>query len=114
MKKQAGRERGHVSALRLALAQCPGVSVNTKFNNVSFQVNGKVFAFSRPAGVAMKLPEPRIRQLLEQRSAEFLVMGKRTMREWLLLRLPAKGRIADEDLQLLREAKEFVAGLLRS
>ena len=110
--KKAGRstraEPGHVPALREALGTWPGVSVHSKFGNASFQAGKKVFAFTRPEGVAMKLPEERIRSVMEQRDADFLVMGKRTMREWMLLRLD--GRITAPDLDLLREAKNFVAG----
>lgn len=101
-------EPGHVPALREALGAWPGVSVHSKFGNASFQAGKKVFAFTRPEGVAMKLPEERIRSVMEDRDAEFLVMGKKTMREWMLLRLD--GRITAPDLELLREAKNFVAG----
>jgi len=46
-----------------------------------------MFAFTRPDGVAMKLPEERVRSLVESRDdASFLVMGTKTMREWLMLR----------------------------
>lgn len=101
-------EPGHVPALREALGAWPGVSVQSKFGNASFQAGKKVFAFTRPEGVAMKLPEERIRSVIEHRDAEFLVMGTRTMREWMLLRL--EGRITAPDLELLRESKKFVAG----
>ena len=104
-------EPGHVLALREALATWPGISVHSKFGNASFQVGKKVFAFTRPEGVAMKLPEERIRSVMEQCDADFLVMGPRTMREWMLLRLPQDGRLTRQDLELLREAKKFVAGL---
>lgn len=104
-------EREHVVALRAALADWAKVSIHNKFGNASFQTGAKVFAFTRPEGVAMKLPESRIRALIEERKAEFLVMGKRTMREWMLLRLPETGKLSSEDLKLLREAKDFVAGL---
>lgn len=58
----------------------------------------------------MKLPEERIRFVVEHRDADFLVMGPRTMREWMLLRLPKTGKVTAQDLELLREAKSFVAG----
>jgi hypothetical protein len=109
---QKGRaEREHVVALRAALADWPGVSIHSKFGSASFQTGGKVFAFTRPEGVAMKLPEARVRGLVEKGQAEFLVMGKRTMREWMVLRVTEKGKFSQQDLKLLREAKEFVAGL---
>lgn len=104
-------EREHVVALRAALTGWPDISIQSKFGNASFQTEAKVFAFTRPDGVAMKLPESRIRALIEEGKAEFLVMGKRTMREWMLLRLPETGKLSNEDLKLLREAKDFVAGL---
>ena len=88
--QKTGAEREHVIALRAALADWPEVSTHSKFGNASFQTGAKVFAFTRPEGIAMKLPESRIRALVEKRQVEFLVMGKRTMREWMLLRLPQR------------------------
>lgn len=91
-----------------ALGKWRGVMVQSKAGGASFLIGKKVFAFTRSEGIALKLPEARIRLLLQERDATFLVMGKRTMREWLSLRLGQN--VGNEDLARLREAMEFVAG----
>lgn len=77
-------------------------------SGVMFMTGGTVFAFTRPAGIAMKLPEARIREIMETRDASFLVMGTKTMREWVLVeyRGPADYR---KDGKLLEEAMKFAA-----
>ncbi len=89
------------------LSSVPGSAVSWKFHNASFDAGGKVFAFTRPAGMAMKLPEARIRQLVESDGAANLVMGKRTMREWVVV--PADDTASL--LPLLKEAAAFVTSL---
>jgi hypothetical protein len=101
-------EPPYLQSLCSSVEQWRGATVQRKAGGASLLVGGKVFAFTRPGGIAMKLPENRIRALLTEREAGFLVMGKRTMREWMLLRLDSTVR--KEDLGLLREAMEFVAG----
>ncbi|MEV4110952.1 hypothetical protein [Nonomuraea sp. NPDC049695] len=57
----------------------------------------------------LKLPAERARELVEEGTAEVMVMGARRMREWVALRSP------DEDLwrRLLTEAADHVASLPR-
>ena len=86
----------------------PQVEVRWKLHHASFLIGGKVFAFTRPEGVVLKLPEERIHALTQTRNAEFLVMGKRTMREWVLLRYAHHAECA-EDGMLLEEALRFVS-----
>jgi hypothetical protein len=69
----------------------PQASVVRKPSGAMFQIGTKIFAFTRPEGVAMKLPEVRIAKLAEIRDASFLVMGTKTMREWVLLRYSSPG-----------------------
>jgi len=57
----------------------------------------------------MKLPEPRIRRLMAERDVTFLKMGKRTMREWALVKLAPTAEIQNEHLELLREAMRFAS-----
>ena len=60
-----------------------------------YQAGTKIFAFTRPDGIAMKLPKERVAELVESRAdASFLVMGTKTMREWLMLRYAARAIIA--------------------
>jgi hypothetical protein len=88
----------------------PQASVVRKPSGAMFQIGTKIFAFTRPEGVAMKLPEARIAQLVEIRDASFLVMGTKTMREWVLLRYSSPGDYL-KDGKLFGEALNFVASL---
>jgi hypothetical protein len=88
----------------------PQTSVVRKPSGAMFQIGTKIFAFTRPDGVAMKLPEVRIAKLLEIRDASFLVMGTKTMREWVLLRYSSPGDYL-KDGKLFGEALNFVASL---
>jgi len=90
----------------------PEASVVRKPSGAMFQIGTKIFAFTRPEGVAMKLPETRIAKLVEVRDASFLVMGTKTMREWVLLRYSSPGDYL-KDGKLFGEALNFVASLKR-
>ncbi|QNI36389.1 hypothetical protein [Edaphobacter albus] len=72
-------------------------------------VDRKIFAFTRPdESAALKLPETRIAELIAADSEfQFLVMGKRTMREWVVVpNIAAPG-----NTKLLLESKAYVASL---
>ena len=97
-------------ARTFAAAHLPGATVNGKFGGASFFIAGKVFAFSRPKGLVLKLPPDAMERTLATREAQHLVMGKRIMREWALLTLPSRESYVDE-APLLREAMEFVRSL---
>ena len=76
--------------------------------HASFEIDGRVYCFvTRDGGLAMKLPEPRIAPLLASGDAELLIMGNRTMREWLVV--PESGSATT--LKLLRDAKAYVGSL---
>jgi hypothetical protein len=87
----------------------PGATVGVDFGHGCLMTDDKVFAFARSdESAALKLPEARIAELIAA-SSEItnLVMGKRTMREWIVV-----PNIADPgNLGLLLEAKNFVASL---
>jgi hypothetical protein len=72
-------------------------------------IDNKIFAFTRPdESAALKLPEPRIAELTAADSEiQLLVMGQRTMREWVVIPNIA----APHNLKLLKEAMAFVASL---
>jgi hypothetical protein len=102
--------------LRQQLAQDLGskiseCTVGRKFGHGSLEVGDKVFAFTlADESAALKLPATRIAELIQSdRGGEIhhLAMGKRIMREWVVI--PAIA--AAENLNLLREAKEYVASL---
>jgi hypothetical protein len=68
----------------------------------------RIFAFTRPdESAALKLPEVRIAELTADGEIRRLVMGKRTMREWVVIPNIA----APDNLSLLLEAKAYVASL---
>lgn len=71
-------------------------------------IDNRIFAFTRPdESAALKLPEDRIAGLLSDGEIRHLVMGKRTMREWVVIpNIAAPG-----NLKLLREAMAYVASL---
>jgi hypothetical protein len=96
-----------VAAREFAAAHLPGAEVNGKFGGASFFTGGKVFAFSRPKGLVLKLPAEAIATLIATREAQHLVMGKRVMREWALLPLAAREGYAGE-VPLLKAAMAFV------
>lgn len=85
-----------------------GAQVVSKFGNTSFSVNGKVFAFTRPDGLLLKLPVDVLAKVLAEQDAEPLTMGKRTMREWILLRLNGPESYRNET-DLMRIAMTFVS-----
>jgi hypothetical protein len=88
----------------------PKATVVRKPSGAMFQAGAKIFAFTRPEGIAMKLPEARIAELVESRDASFLVMGTKTMREWVLVRYNEPGEFM-KDGKLFEEAMKFVASL---
>lgn len=96
------------AARKFASTSLKGAQVAEKFGNASFSVGGKVFAFTRPEGLVLKLPAAEITRVLAERDAELLVMGKRVMREWILLRLSGPDEYRKE-LQLLQTAMKFVS-----
>ena len=50
---------GAGAARTFAANRLDGAQVAEKFGNASFSVGGKVFAFTRPEGLVLKLPEPQ-------------------------------------------------------
>lgn len=103
------KARDNVSAVLFSMvASIPGIVINLKLNSASVTIKEKVFAFTKGDGVVLKLPPRTVKRLVEGRAASMLVMGKRTMKEWVVIRLknPAD---AKKHLELLREAMAFVS-----
>ncbi len=99
-----------VTTLSKLLAALPGVTEEKTEKHVTFLVNKKFFAFTRSGeggGVAIKLPKERIAELLHRKEISPLTMGKRTMKEWILLdhAVPVSYK---KDLALFKEAIIFV------
>jgi hypothetical protein len=68
-------------------------------------LEAKVFAFQAQDGLVLKLPAARVQELVRKREARAVVMGKRAMKEWVVVGLPRGLRA---EIELLREAMAFV------
>jgi len=104
----AQRTTDRLAAATALAAKLPGSSVGTEFGGGSLTIDGKIFAFtSKNDHIAIKLPVDRIEALLGTADAERLTMGKRTMREWIVI----SDAGSPGTLRLLREALRFVQSL---
>jgi hypothetical protein len=86
-----------------------GCTLGVDMGHGCLMIDNKIFAFTRAdESAALKLPEDRIAQLIEADTEfQLLVMGKRTMREWVVVpNIAAPG-----NTPLLLEAKAYVASL---
>ncbi len=77
-------------------------------HHANFLVGNKVFAFLQGDGVALKLPKSTIQTLVETQQAAPLVMGKRTMKEWVVIK-HAHPEDYTQDKALFQESMAFVA-----
>lgn len=94
--------------LAFMLADLPQVKIGKHIHNINFLVGEKVFAFIKGDGVAMKLPKEKIKELMVQELATPLVMGKRVMKEWVLIKHDDPEEYK-KDLELFKESIAFVA-----
>ncbi len=94
------------ATLASMLVDLPQVRVGKHINNVNFLVGEKVFAFVKGDGVAMKLPKEKIKELVDQERATPLVMGKRVMKEWAVIKHEEPEEY-QKDLELFKEAIAF-------
>jgi len=87
----------------------PEAELSWKFGNASLVIDDKVFAFpsKNNGGLVIKLPEAHVQALLETGNVRQLVMGKRTMREWVV----AEDPLSPATLKLVRAALNYVASL---
>jgi len=90
------------------LGKVPAVVVGKKSNSLNFTVRKKVFAFTKDGGVVLKLPPETVKALLKARTASLLVMGNRTMKEWVVIRYQHASD-ARKHLRLFKEAMDYVA-----
>ena len=75
--------------------ELPEIAATEKFGNLIVLCGGKVVGFTRSEdGVALKLPAERVRELVEQRGWQPLVMGKRVMKEWVVAERGTRGWMA--------------------
>ena len=98
-----------IATLSSLLGPLPDVTEEKTETHATFLIRKKVFAFTRSSGpgVALKLPKERITALLHREDITPLTMGKRTMKEWIVIEHP-KPADYKKDLALFIEAKAFV------
>ena len=86
----------------------PGCMVDVDSGHGCLMVDNRIFAFTRADdSAALKLPEARIAELMAEGEMYNLIMGKRTMREWVVV----PNIMEPGNLPLLIEAKAYVASL---
>jgi len=85
-----------------------GCTLGVDMGHGCLMIDNKIFAFTRAdESGALKLPEARITELVNDGEIRHLVMGKRTLREWVVVPDIA----APGNTSLLLEAKAYVASL---
>lgn len=72
-----------------------------RFGGASLRVDGIAFAFAVRGELAVKLPPALAEAVIEDGRGRPLVMGARTMQEWIVL--------ADDDPALIRQARDHAA-----
>lgn len=82
------------------------VSLGKMLNAESLQVKGKSFAYLGTDGMVVKLPADRVSEMEKLDVGKRLVVGKRTMKEWLVVADTQSDRWPD----LVAEAQQFVGG----
>ena len=98
-----------IATLSSLLTPLPGVTERQFPNHTSFFTGKNIFVFtSRTSNrVVLKLPKERIAVLLQRDDITLLTMGKRTMKEWIVIERD-KPAAFKKDLALFKEAKAFV------
>lgn len=97
------------SFLTALVGKLPKVRVDPKPNHLCFWVGKKMLAFTRPeGGVVLKLPETTVDTLVLKKKVTRLVMGKKVMKEWAVLKHP-KPADYRADLALFKESIAFVS-----
>jgi hypothetical protein len=74
------------AALAERFAEEPGVASGTGFGSApGMRVGGKIFAMLPHGELVVKLPPARCTEMVEAGEGRLFVVGKRTMREWLVV-----------------------------
>ncbi|TDC42198.1 MmcQ/YjbR family DNA-binding protein [Actinomadura sp. KC345] len=95
----------------------PGVSrLPWRFRSPGLRVGGKVFAFLGFDGeLIVKLPSDRANAFVDAGTAEKVVMGERTMREWIAFpALDDRAATLTQWREVAREAHRYVDALRRT
>jgi hypothetical protein len=80
------------AALTAMLDKMPGVVITKKMNSTNFTAKNKVFAFTKGREtVVLKLPPDTVERVLTSKKGTLLVMGKKTMKEWVAVPCYSEG-----------------------
>jgi hypothetical protein len=92
------------------LASTDGVAAKVHGSRSNYTIGDKekIFAFTRKEGVVLKLASERVKALEQARGATALVMGKKTMKEWVVVPYESAAALR-KDLKLVKEAISFTA-----
>jgi hypothetical protein len=101
------------AAVDKILLHIPGVQGSKAFGYPAYKINGKVFAFVGSKGVSAKLPQARVRELVEAGGSlrPFEVAGGVVWKEWVFLELENTERLRNYSA-LFDEAIQYVAGTM--
>ncbi len=94
--------------LAFMLADLPQIRIGKHIHAINFLVGEKVFAFMKGDGVTVKLPREKVNVLVAQDLAVPLVMGKRVMKEWVVI-THAEPEEYKKDRGFFKESIAFVA-----
>lgn len=100
----------HKDMIDSILLQMPGAKGGKAFGYPAYKVNGKVFAFVGGAGMAIKLPEARVNELLGTRPelSPFEVADGVIWKSWLSIEVEKPEDYAEFE-PLFLESHQFVA-----
>jgi TfoX/Sxy family transcriptional regulator of competence genes len=98
----------HKKVLDSLLAGMPGVEPGRMFGYPNIKVKGRMFACVCGPGVALKLPESRVAELLAERGNQPFTPRGRKMKEWVMVaRKDSRAYLRLRDLFL--ESIEFTS-----
>lgn len=80
------------------------VTAGKMFASYGLKVNGKIFAMLYKGRLVVKLPAARANQLASARSGEYFRLGKKVMKEWVVVHTPPGAGWR----KFAEEAREFV------
>lgn len=110
----AGHNEQHKAVMDDLVLRIPGVSAKKTFGAPAYYVEGKMFACVVGDGVALKLPEAKLNEVMKRADAAPFAPGEgMAMGGWVQInRKDSTGYREDETL--FQEAVEYVADLARS
>ncbi|GAB4515531.1 MAG: hypothetical protein OHK0046_19240 [Anaerolineae bacterium] len=99
----------HKAVIDALVSNMPNVVVGKAFGYPAYKINGKVFAFVGSAGVALKLPEARVQELIQnhEHMHSFEPSPGTVWREWVSIDRE-KPTDHQQDMDLLEESMQFV------